>query len=41
MQYGLMMRGQFPQNDDIAGHFRQMLEQARLAERLGYHSITI
>jgi len=40
MQFGLMMRGQFPQEDDIAAHFQQMLEQARLAERLGFDSIT-
>lgn len=40
MQFGIMMRGQFPKEDDVAQHFRQMLEQARLAERLGYHSIT-
>ncbi|MCA8928845.1 MAG: LLM class flavin-dependent oxidoreductase [Alphaproteobacteria bacterium] len=40
MQYGIMMRGQFPAGDAIAGHFRQMLEQARLAETLGFHSIT-
>ena len=40
IQFGLMMRGQFPQEDDVAHHFQQMLEQARLAEALGFHSIT-
>ncbi len=40
MQYGIMMRGQFPKEDRIAGHFQQMLAQVRLAEKLGYHSIT-
>jgi len=40
MQYGIMMRGQFPAEDDVAAHFERMLEQARLIDRLGYHSIT-
>jgi len=40
MQFGLMMRGQFPREDNVADHFEEMLEQARRAERLGYHSIT-
>ena len=40
MQYGIMMRGQFPKEDNVAHHFQQMLEQARLAEKLGFHSIT-
>ena len=40
MHYGIMMRGQFPAEDDVAAHFQRMLEQARLIDRLGYHSIT-
>jgi alkanesulfonate monooxygenase SsuD/methylene tetrahydromethanopterin reductase-like flavin-dependent oxidoreductase (luciferase family) len=40
MQFGLMMRGQFPRDDNVADHFEEMLRQARRAERLGYHSIT-
>ena len=40
MQFGIMMRGQFPAGDNVADRFEEMLEQARLAERLGYHSIT-
>jgi alkanesulfonate monooxygenase SsuD/methylene tetrahydromethanopterin reductase-like flavin-dependent oxidoreductase (luciferase family) len=40
MQFGLMMRGQFPREDNVADHFEAMLEQARRAERLGYDSIT-
>ena len=40
IQFGLMMRGQFPRGDNVADHFQEMLEQARRAERLGYHSIT-
>ena len=40
MQFGIMMRGQFPKGDDVAARFGEMLEQARLAEKWGYHSIT-
>ncbi len=40
MQFGIMMRGQFPREDAVADKFREMLEQARMAERLGYDSIT-
>jgi alkanesulfonate monooxygenase SsuD/methylene tetrahydromethanopterin reductase-like flavin-dependent oxidoreductase (luciferase family) len=40
MQFGIMMRGQFPKGDNVADKFEEMLEQARMAERLGYHSIT-
>ncbi len=40
MQFGIMMRGQFPQDDAVADRFGEMLEQARLAEKLGYDSIT-
>lgn len=40
MQFGLMMRGQFPRDDNVADHFEEMLGQARRAEALGYHSIT-
>ena len=40
MQFGIMMRGQFPAEDAVADRFQEMLEQARMAERLGYHSIT-
>jgi alkanesulfonate monooxygenase SsuD/methylene tetrahydromethanopterin reductase-like flavin-dependent oxidoreductase (luciferase family) len=40
MQFGMMMRGQFPPGDNVADHFQVMLRQARLAERLGYNSIT-
>ena len=40
MQFGIMMRGQFAPGDRVADHFAQMLEQARRADRLGYHSIT-
>jgi alkanesulfonate monooxygenase SsuD/methylene tetrahydromethanopterin reductase-like flavin-dependent oxidoreductase (luciferase family) len=40
MQFGMMMRGQFPPGDKVADRFAEMLEQARLAETLGYASIT-
>jgi len=40
MQFGIMMRGQFPEDDTVADRFQEMLEQARLVERLGYDSIT-
>jgi alkanesulfonate monooxygenase SsuD/methylene tetrahydromethanopterin reductase-like flavin-dependent oxidoreductase (luciferase family) len=40
MQFGLMMRAQFPQGDDMQARFRELVEQARLANALGYASIT-
>ena len=35
MQFGIMMRGQFPKGDDVAARFAEMLAQARLAENWG------
>src|SRR2546422_5728525 len=40
IQFGLMMRAQFPQGDDMQVRFREMLEQARLTDELGYSCIT-
>ena len=40
VQFGLMMRAQFPAQDDMQLRFREMTEQARLADKLGYASIT-
>lgn len=40
IQFGLMMRGQFPQGDDMQMRFQELMEQARLANRLGYASVT-
>lgn len=40
IQFGLMMRAQFPQEDDMQVRFREMLEQARLANELGYSCLT-
>ena len=39
IQFGLMNRGQFPLHDDPAQRWQEILEQARLAEKLGYDSI--
>ncbi len=39
IQFGLMNRGQFPLADDAALRWGEMLEQVRLAERLGFDSI--
>ncbi len=40
MQFGLMLRGQFPQGDDMTTRFGELMEQARLADKLGYACIT-
>ena len=40
IQFGVMMRAQFPHGDDMQARFRELLEQARLANRLGFASIT-
>src|SRR4030095_3662230 len=40
MQFGLMMRAQFPEGGDMQGRVQEMLEQARLAGELGYSCIT-
>jgi alkanesulfonate monooxygenase SsuD/methylene tetrahydromethanopterin reductase-like flavin-dependent oxidoreductase (luciferase family) len=40
MQFGLMIRGQFPPGDDMQQRFGELLEQARLANRLGYSCLT-
>ena len=40
MQFGVMMRGQFPPGDDMALRFTELMEQARLAKKLGFASIT-
>lgn len=40
MQFGLMMRAQFPQTDDMQARFRELVEQARLANQLGYSCLT-
>src|SRR5262249_61682813 len=40
MQFGLMLRAQFPEGDDMTARFQELLEQARLAHSLGFDSIT-
>ena len=39
IQFGLMNRGQFPVGGDDAQHWREMLEQVRWAEKMGFNSI--
>ena len=40
VQFGLMMRAQFPPGDDMPARFGELVEQARLANALGFASIT-
>ena len=40
MQFGLMLRAQFPAGDDMPTRFAELMEQTRLADALGYSSIT-
>ena len=40
MQFGLVMRAQFPPEDDMQARFQELLEQARLANALGYSCLT-
>ncbi|MEE9276669.1 MAG: LLM class flavin-dependent oxidoreductase [bacterium] len=40
MEFGLMLRGQFAQDDDMRVRFAELMEQARLAKALGFASIT-
>src|SRR5690606_32172856 len=39
MDFGFVVRGQFPQGDDMAARFAELLEQARLAKQLGFSAI--
>ena len=40
MPCGPMRRAQFPPGDAMHAHVRELVEQARLANRLGYASLT-
>ncbi len=40
IQFGIMIRGQYPQGADMTSRFEEMCTQARLAHRLGFASIT-
>ncbi len=36
IRFGIMVRGQYPAGDDMPARFAELVEQAKLAERLGY-----
>jgi alkanesulfonate monooxygenase SsuD/methylene tetrahydromethanopterin reductase-like flavin-dependent oxidoreductase (luciferase family) len=40
VQFGLILRAQFPQHDDMQARFEELLAQVRLADKLGYASLT-
>ena len=40
IQFGLMIRGQFSQDEDMGARFDEMVEQVRLIDRLGFASLT-
>ena len=40
MQFGVMQRGVFDWDEDMAARFQELMEQARLLDKLGYDSIT-
>ena len=40
IQFGLMIRGQFPQEDDMQVRFLECMEMVRHADRLGFSCIT-
>jgi alkanesulfonate monooxygenase SsuD/methylene tetrahydromethanopterin reductase-like flavin-dependent oxidoreductase (luciferase family) len=40
MQFGVMLRGVFPWGEDMRTRFAELMEQARLMDRLGYDSLT-
>ncbi len=40
MRFGIVLRGQFDANEDPQTGFRELIEQAQLAETLGFNSIT-
>lgn len=39
MKYGFFIRGQFRQGDDMAARFKELVEQAKLAEKLGFSDL--
>ena len=41
MRFGLMLRAQFPLGDDLSIRFRELIEQVRLVEKLGFASATV
>jgi alkanesulfonate monooxygenase SsuD/methylene tetrahydromethanopterin reductase-like flavin-dependent oxidoreductase (luciferase family) len=40
VQFGLMLRAQFEREDDMQARFQELLAQARLANKLGFSSLT-
>ena len=40
MQFGLMTRGQYELGDDMQQRFAELAEQVRVADRLGFASLT-
>ena len=40
MQFGVMQRGVFERDDDMQARFAELMEQARVLDKLGYDSIT-
>jgi len=40
IQFGVMQRGVFPRDDDMGLHFDELMEQARVLNKLGYDSLT-
>jgi len=39
MKYGFFIRGQYRQGDDMAARFKELVEQARLADNLGFSDL--
>ena len=39
MKYGFFIRGQYRQGDDMAARFKELMEQARQAEKLGFSDL--
>ena len=39
MKYGFFIRGQYRQGDDMAARFKELVEQAKLAETLGFSDL--
>ena len=39
IRFGIMVRGQYPAGDDMPVRFGELVQQAKLAERLGYDCI--
>ena len=40
MQFGVMQRGVFGLDDDMGARFAELMEQARVLDKLGFDSIT-